>query len=364
VGLDYIGRYEATESAVLLDRMEALIAETGQTGFHFVDEAAPPAGLKGLALGLLERGLSVTWWGNIRFEESFTPDLCRLLAVSGCVAVSGGLEVASDRLLEAMKKGITVAQAARVSQAFTQAGIMVHAYLMYGFPGETIKETVESLERVRQLFEQGLIQSAFWHRFTATAHSPIGLDPSAHGIRITGPDFAGFADNDLLHEDSVAGDTEWLGTGLRKALFNYMQGVGFQLEVRKWFERAVPKPQVPRDLIANALAAGPRQDEPDAERRCVWIGGEPVVEASGRTGCRVILPNRSEDTEVRLTQDRATWLVSLIREATPSRSPRMNSYPPLKLVRDQYPWGGVQGFDKQFQSAAWRKSREAGLLLV
>lgn len=364
VGLDYIGRYEATESDLLIDRMEALIAETGQTGFHFVDEAAPPAGLKGLALILLERGLSVTWWGNIRFEEAFTPDLCRLLAASGCIAVSGGLEVASDRLLEAMKKGITVAQAARVSNAFTQAGIMVHAYLMYGFPGETVAETVESLERVRQLFQQGLIQSAFWHRFTATAHSPIGLDPSLHGIRITGPAFEGFAENDLRHKDLAAGDTGWLGTGLRKALFNYMHGVGFDTEVRKWFERPVPKPRVPRDLIVSAREASPRQDDPEAERRCVWIGGEPVVESSGRSGYRVILPNRTEDTVLRFTADRATWLVSLIREATPSRDNRANGYPPLKLVRNRYPLGGAQGFDKQFQSAAWRKAREAGLLLI
>jgi hypothetical protein len=364
VGLDYIGRYEATASEVLVGRMEALIAETGQTGFHFVDEAAPAVGLKGLALILLERGMSVTWWGNIRFEEAFTPDLCRLLAASGCIAISGGLEVASDRLLEAMKKGITVAQAARVAHAFTKAGIMVHAYLMYGFPGETVAETVESLEHVRQLFAQGLIQSAFWHRFTATAHSPIGLDPSAHGIRVSGPAFGGFAENDLRYEDPVAGDTGWLGAGLRKALFNYMHGAGFDRDVRLWFERPVPKPRVPQDLIVRALASGPRRDGPEAERRCVWIGGEPVVEPSGRDGCRVILPNRTEDAVVRLPADRATWLVSLIREATPPRGNRGDGYPPLKQVRDRYPLGGARGFDKQLQSAAWRKAREAGLLLV
>ncbi|MER3425586.1 MAG: hypothetical protein C4293_22480 [Nitrospiraceae bacterium] len=91
VGLDYIGRYEAAPSEILTDRIEALIAETGRRGFHFVDEAAPPAGLKALALTLLERGVTITWWGNIRFELAFTPDLCRLLAASGCVAVSAGL---------------------------------------------------------------------------------------------------------------------------------------------------------------------------------------------------------------------------------------------------------------------------------
>ena len=36
--------------------------------------------LKALAIALLERELRISWWGNIRFEEAFTPDLCRLLA--------------------------------------------------------------------------------------------------------------------------------------------------------------------------------------------------------------------------------------------------------------------------------------------
>ncbi len=103
------------------------------------------------------------------------------------MAVSGGLEVASDRLLTLMKKGVTVAQVARVTRAFTDAGIMVHAYLMYGFPTETTQDTVDALERVRQLFAAGCIQSAYWHRFSATAHSPIGLHPEQYGITLRPP---------------------------------------------------------------------------------------------------------------------------------------------------------------------------------
>ena len=146
--------------------------ETGQTGFHFVDEAAPPKALKSLAHALLARKLDISWWGNIRFEKSFNADLCQLLADSGCIAVTGGLEVASDRLLKLMKKGVSVEQVARVTRAFSDAGILVHAYLMYGFPTQTAQDTVDALEYVRQLFAAGCIQSGFFHRFTCTVHSP------------------------------------------------------------------------------------------------------------------------------------------------------------------------------------------------
>ena len=182
VSLDYIKLYEPVTAKLLVDRMEELIAATGETGFHFVDEAAPPALMRELALEILRRKLTVTWWTNIRFEKSFSKDLCQLLAASGCIAVSGGLEVASERLLKLIEKGVTVEQVARVTQNLTEAGVMVHAYLMYGYPTQTVQETIDSLEMVRQLFELGIVQSGFWHQFALTAHSPIGLNPEAYGI--------------------------------------------------------------------------------------------------------------------------------------------------------------------------------------
>jgi radical SAM superfamily enzyme YgiQ (UPF0313 family) len=268
VSLPYIGRYEAASADLIIDRVEQLVAETGETGFHFVDEAAPPAMLRALSERLLERGVAITWWGNIRFEKTFTPALCELMARAGCIAVTGGLEVASNRLLALMQKGVTVEQVARVTRAFTDAGVMVHAYLMYGFPTETEQETVDALERVRQLFEAGCIQSAFWHRFAATVHSPIGLQPKKYGIRVF-KERAAFARNELPFEDPTGTDHDLLGEGLRKALYNYMHGVGLDLDVRTWFsgarspgasqarrrprQRKVPTTQVRADLIANAL---------------------------------------------------------------------------------------------------------------
>jgi radical SAM superfamily enzyme YgiQ (UPF0313 family) len=266
VSLDYIGRYDRPGTDVVMQRIRALIDETGETGFHLVDEAAPPAGMKALAKRLIDEKLSITWWGNIRFEKTFTPELCQLLAESGCVAVSGGLEVASNRLLDLMQKGVTVEQVARVTRAFTDAGIMVHAYLMYGFPTETEQDTIDALERVRQLFAAGCIQSAYWHRFSATAHSPIGLAPEKFGITLQPPADIRFAHNDVAFTDPTGTDHDYLGAGLRKALYNYMHGVGLEDDVRQWFEprpavrgarratRQVPRTTVPPDLIERSIA--------------------------------------------------------------------------------------------------------------
>lgn len=253
VSLDYISRYDAASATVLADRIEAIVAETGQTGFHFVDEAAPPKSLRALAAELQRRDLSISWWGNIRFEKSFTPELCAELADSGCIAMSGGLEVASDRLLKLMKKGVSVEQVARVTRGFADAGILVHAYLMYGFPTQTVQDTVDALEYVRQLFEHGCIQSGFFHRFACTVHSPVGLNPEEYGVTLQPLPPVTFAKNDVGFVDPTGTDHDAMGVALNKALYNYMHGIGLDEDVRSWFGGRVPKTRVPRHFIERAL---------------------------------------------------------------------------------------------------------------
>ena len=234
-GLDYIQRYESTSIELILNRMETIMIQTGQSGFHFVDEAAPPALLRKLAEEIIKRKLTVSYWTNVRFEKSFTPELCYLMAQSGCIAISGGLEVASPRILKLINKGITIETARLSMKNFAEAGIMTHAYLMYGFPTETAQETISSLEVVRDLFAEGLIQSAFWHRYAMTMHSPSGLSPECVGaIHIKQP-LGSFANNEIPFSTGHEIDLEYYGKGLNLATYNFMQGTGYELPVNEWF---------------------------------------------------------------------------------------------------------------------------------
>lgn len=254
ISLNYIGQYDDTGAELIVQRIETLIAETGETGFHFVDEAAPPKVLFAMAKVLIERKIIISWWGNIRFEKTFTADKCQLLADSGCIAISGGLEVASDRLLKLMKKGVTVQQVAQVTKNFTNTGVLVHAYLMYGFPSQTHQETIDSLERVRQLMLNGCIHSGYWHRFAATLHSPIDMHPEQYNIKLIQPEAAVlFAENDIAYNDPVNTDHEMLGKGLKKALYNYMHGMGFEQPMSFWFEQPIEDPDISPTFIEQAL---------------------------------------------------------------------------------------------------------------
>jgi radical SAM superfamily enzyme YgiQ (UPF0313 family) len=364
ISLDYIKTYEPATASLLADRMELMIAQTGQNGFHFVDEAAPPALMKALAIEIIKRKLVVSWWANVRFEKSFTQDLCLLLKASGCIAVSGGLEVASDRLLDLIQKGITVAQVARVSKHFNDAGIMVHAYLMYGFPTQTVQETVDSLEMVRQLFETGVLKSAFWHLFTMTAHSPVGLAPENYKVKKVSETIGSFANNDIAHIDPSGANHEIFGYGLKKAILNYMHGACFEFPLQKWFEFKIPKTTIAPNYIQQQLDA---VEIGSNNYKAIWIGLMPNATIVTRTkkGSKWEEMNLRFETNkntisINVDPTKGKWFLNLLSTIHVNVSNGMS----LVDIKADYLAAGLEDFDLFWDNKPINNLHKAGLLRI
>lgn len=359
ISLDYIKNYEISSASIIVDRMESLIEQTGERGFHFVDEAAPPSVMKAVALEVLRRGIVVTWWTNIRFEKSFSYDLCRLLSASGCVAVSGGLEVASDRLLKMIDKGVTIEQVSVVNDNFTKAGILVHAYLMYGFPTQTEQETIDSLEVVRQMFETGIMQSGFWHRFSMTAHSPVGLAPEQFNVSKVSDTIGTFANNDLESIDPTGTEHDLFSDGLRKSLYNYMHGVGIDFPLQDWFEHEIPATTHHQDMIAQYLANN-KGHEVRPQHKMVWIGGRLEL-TSSEDGLSVLtIYNKQETISFDIEKDIGDWLVDVVPQLSPSSGASI-SYTKLS---EMYTEAGFEDFTLFWYGEEMEAMKEMGLLAV
>lgn len=364
ISLDYIKIYEPIAANLLCDRMEEMIAQTGENGFHFVDEAAPPALMRALALEILRRKLTVTWWTNIRFEKSFSRDLCQLLKASGCIAVSGGLEVASDRLLELIQKGVTVAQVAQVTRNFTEAGIMVHAYLMYGFPTQTAQETIDSLEMVRQMFEIGTLQSGFWHQFAMTAHSPVGMYPEQFSVQRESNTIGTFANNDLAFSDPKGTDHDAFSYGLKKSLLNYMHGVCFEYPLQEWFDFKIPRTKVPKNYIENALL---EDDELMLKptSKVVWLGKRPLVNYTNTTKkgqvfqtATLTFHDKKETFIIKLNQAQGDWLVGMLDKIS-VKNKKVYTFQEIKA---DYEATGFEDFELFFYNKPVNVLRDYGLL--
>lgn len=365
ISLDYIKVYEPVAANLLCDRIEEMIAQTGQNGFHFVDEAAPPALMRALALEIIKRKLAVTWWTNIRFEKSFSRDLCALLKASGCIAVSGGLEVASDRLLKLIDKGVTVEQVAKVTRNFTEAGIMVHAYLMYGYPTQTIQETIDSLEMVRQLFEAGVLQSGFWHQFAMTAHSPVGMYPEKFGVLKETETIGAFANNDINYTDKTGINHDKFSFGLKKSLFNFMHGICFDYPLQDWFEFKIPKTKIQEDFIFEALNE-PEDFNIKPSAKMVWLGGKPQVETftkskKGNSWQMLTLTfhDKKQSFTIQTSKEEGEWLVEILQKISVS-NPKTYTFQEIKSDFETH----LQDFELFWYSKPINTLRDFGLLIL
>ena len=364
VSLDYIKRYEPITASLICDRMEALISQTGENGFHFVDEAAPPSLMRAVALEIIKRKIICSWWTNVRFEKAFTRDLCMLLKESGCIGISGGLEVASDRLLGLINKGITVEQVASVNKNFTEAGIMVHAYLMYGFPTQTAQETIDSLEMVRQLFKAGVLKSAYWHQFTMTAHSPVGLDPEKFGVQKAKDVEISFADNDVEHIDAIGTEHYMFSDGLKKSLFNYMHETGLEEPLHKWFDFKVPKTSIHPEYIEHIL----NNEEllfTKPTTKIIFIGNAPSIEFSTKSKkgnhwelAQLTFENKKETIIIKTDKAQGQWLFDLI----PMISIHNDNMLTLGQIKENYENVGLDDFELFWDNKPVNQLYKAGLL--
>lgn len=351
--LDYVKCYSGVTAEEFVDWMEIVAKQTGSSGFHFTDEAAPPRLLKAISLEIIRRGLNFTWWTNIRFESAFTGDLCQLMASAGCIAVSGGLEVASDRLLKMINKGISIETATLSMRNFYYSGIMVHAYLMYGFPTQTLQESIDSLEVVRQMFQADLIDSAFWHRFSMTEHSETGHNPDKFRIERVDKKLNPFANNLVEFNEKRDYDIDMVGDGLNHSLINYMVGAGVDRRVDRWFDEKVPRTTVENTLITDHLI------KPDASRlyneqaQLVWIGAsQPMKTKQG-----VMFDTSLDRYEIRFESTDADFIVELIENCS-----NLDDKVTLLDAKRLFKKHSDKSFLNFYHSKRWDEIREFGLL--
>jgi len=314
--LDYVSSFLRSELEPLLEAMDRASEGTGLSGIHFVDEALPMGRLLAFAEANRKRAAAgkkqYHYWGNIRFDASWTPERCELLAASGLVAVSGGIEVASEAGLAMTDKGFDLPSLVRTLVALRQAGLLVHAYLIYGFPGQDRASILESADFVRGLFAAGLVDSAFWHRFVLTRHSRMMAEWKEGGRPELSPRDRGgsFAANDLEFEGEEAFDS--YGKVLDAALGAWMEGQDLDRPAAEWFDEAAAKGRRfrPSSSAAARKAAGAEDGAPsDGVSRVEGL----IAEAEGS------LENRL----TRQWSDRGTahWTAGLPRGDLPGGSP-------------------------------------------
>jgi radical SAM superfamily enzyme YgiQ (UPF0313 family) len=316
--LEYIARFAPASADALFDHLLEQSRLTGQRGVHFVDEAMPVGHLLRFGLANLGKGTPLVFWGNARLEARFDEDACAFLAEAGLIGVSFGLEMVTETGLAQTRKGIGLDSIVRSLAALKRNGILAHAYLIYGWPGQSEADIIDSMEIVRQLFVEGLLVSAFWHRFILTRHSPLYAewrDGKLPSLRVNEPAWT-FGANDLSFDGEE--EFEKYGAGLDSALDAWMERADLDQPVKVWFDFKVARTRIEEDHVSKLAAAAERRaraPEPGRGRRAVWLGGRCIREETAQGRARLTWAYRNVLRHVDLDPSRAAALCAALNAA-------------------------------------------------
>jgi len=137
--------------------------------------------------------------GNTRVNLT-DPSLFRYLEKKGCVELGFGVEHGSARMLKAMDKGTTPEKNTEGIQMCQDAGMVAKAYLLAGFPGETLA----SLDEMEQWMLSTRPDAVSWNLFQPYPGSDVWIHPDRYGIKLPENAFDKFwQTGDEVTEESV-----------------------------------------------------------------------------------------------------------------------------------------------------------------
>ena len=148
----YGHKFRARSAANVVDEMEHVVRDYGVDEIYFDDDCLTINKKRVMEMCrlLLERGVDVDWIVQARVD-SVDREMLAAMKEAGCHYVLFGVESGSPKMLEIMKKRITLD---RVRQAFKDCrdlGIKTQAYFLFGVPGETQETIEETIEFAKEL---------------------------------------------------------------------------------------------------------------------------------------------------------------------------------------------------------------------
>jgi anaerobic magnesium-protoporphyrin IX monomethyl ester cyclase len=177
-------RYLGTEDVERqLDAVKAL--KTVDT-ITFLDDTfnVPKPRFKDILRMMIRNNYGFKWNSFYRSDQG-DEETIELMARAGCEGVFLGIESASDKMLESMRKTSRRKHYELAIPALNEVGISTHTSFIVGFPGETLETVKESMDFI-ETFKPQTYRAQVWYCDPLT---PIWQDREQHALVGSGFDW-------------------------------------------------------------------------------------------------------------------------------------------------------------------------------
>jgi radical SAM superfamily enzyme YgiQ (UPF0313 family) len=189
-------KFRARSAASIVEEIEVLHNDYNINHIVFYDSSfmINPKRVERICRALIEKNLDITWRARVRADKVTEP-LLELMKASGCTTLAIGAETGSQQLLDVLDKSCTIEQIEESFRIAKKVGLWTVGYFMFGIPGETKADSMETIEFAKRLDpdwalfahstplpgtklydisdEMDMLLTHDWSRFRFSANSPV-----------------------------------------------------------------------------------------------------------------------------------------------------------------------------------------------
>lgn len=177
-------KYRQRQASSVLKEVDHLYHTHGINAYWFIDSLVNGNlnELRAFCRGIIASGMKIHWTGYARCDGRMDMEYYRDLAASGCIALSYGCESGSQSVLDAMDKGVTVAEMEANLRDAASVGMEAYTNWIVAFPNESRLDYVHTLEFIYRNLKHNIVDLATGQGFNVGVDTIIGQNFQRFGI--------------------------------------------------------------------------------------------------------------------------------------------------------------------------------------
>jgi len=185
-------KYRQRQAVDALSEIEYLYYNKGTDIIWFIDSLVNGnlKELRAFAKGIVAKGLKIKWTGYARCDGRMDLAYLQDLADSGCIALNYGCESGSQKVLDDIDKGVTVAEMEQNFRDGKRVGIYAATNWIIGFPTETYQDFADTMTFLWRMRNENVNNIGTGMGFGLGPETIAGQNPD--GFNLSAQKYLGF----------------------------------------------------------------------------------------------------------------------------------------------------------------------------
>jgi hypothetical protein len=177
-------KYRQRQATDILTEVETLYYEKGTDVIWFIDSLVNGNlnELRAFCKGVIAKDLKIHWTGYSRCDGRMDLEYYQDLADAGCIMLNYGVESGSQKVLDDMAKGVTIAEMEQNFRDGKKTGVNAFTNWIVGFPTEEFQDFADTMTFLWRNKDNGIVNIAAGFGFGLGMTSIVGQNPARFNV--------------------------------------------------------------------------------------------------------------------------------------------------------------------------------------